>query len=157
MPQMDKRYENWLPVTLSGVRAGEGPAVEEVMAACGLHTEDICARILQNTIVARIGSRIIGTVSLEPVGSSGLLRSLAVLEKFRGRGVAGQLVAAAEKSARQMGIQRLYLLTLTAETFFAGKGFEKLERASAPEGIRDTTEFRDLCPDSAVCLRKIIS
>jgi amino-acid N-acetyltransferase len=154
---MDKRDQKTLPVTLSGVRAGEGPAVEEVIAACGLHTEDISARILRNTIVARIGPRIIGTIALEAVGSSGLLRSLAVLEKFRGRGVAAQLVAAAEKSSRQMGIQTLYLLTLTAETFFTAKGFQKLERSSAPEGIRGTTEFRDLCPDSAVCMRKIIS
>ena len=157
MPQMDKRYEKRLPVTLSGVRAGEGPSVEGVIAACGLHTEDITARILRNTIVARKGPRIIGTVALEAAGSCALLRSLAVLEKFRGQGVADRLMAAVEKSARQMGIRTLYLLTVTAETYFSVRGFETLERSCAPGGIRDTAEFQHLCPDSAVCMRKIIA
>ncbi|KPJ79184.1 MAG: hypothetical protein AMJ54_00445 [Deltaproteobacteria bacterium SG8_13] len=145
-----------MPVTLSGVRAGEGPAVEAVIAGCGLHHADITANILRNTIVARKGPRVVGTVSIEVAGSSGLLRSLAVVEKFRCQGVATQLVAAAEKSARQMRIRTLYLLTLTAEPFFSARGFEKVDRSSAPAEIRDTAEFRSLCPDSAVCMKKSI-
>ena len=117
---MGDRAEKNLPVTISGVRQGEGPAVEEVIASCDLHTEDITAEILRNMIVARKGSRIIGTVGIEVAGGVGLLRSLAVQEKFRGLGVAAQLVASAEKLARQMGIQTLYLLTMTAEDFFSG-------------------------------------
>ena len=157
MPQTDGRNEKRLPVTLSGVRAGEGPGVEKVVAACGLQTEDITASLLRNTLVARKGPRIIGTVALEAAGSSGLLRSLAVLEKFRSQGVGGQLVAAAEKYARQMGIQTLYLLTLTAEQYFLKKGFEPIERSAAPAGIQDTAEFRRLCPANAVCMRKPLS
>ena len=156
MPPIDERIENKLPVTLSGVRAGEGPIVEKVMADCGLQTDDITASLLRHTIVARKGSRIIGTVALEAAGSCGLLRSLAVLESFRGQGVAGRLVAAAEKSARQMGIQTLYLLTLTAEKYFFKNGFESIERSSAPAGMQDTDEFRRLCPASAVCMKKSI-
>ena len=153
---MGEQDEKRLPTTLSGVRAGEGPAVEKVIAESGLPTEDITAKMLRTAIVARKGSRIIGTVALESAGSSGLLRSLAVLEKFRGQGVASQLVAAIEKSARQMGIQTLYLLTLTAEGFFTTRGFERIERQAAPAGIQDTAEFRHLCPDSAVCMKKSI-
>lgn len=154
---MSQRYEKMLPVTLSGVRSGEGPDVEAVIAACGLPTEDITAETLRHTIVARKGHRIIGTVALELSGSGGLLRSLAVLEKFRGQGTGVLLVAAAEKSARQMGIKTLYLLTMTADRFFADRGYEKIERAAAPAGIRDTAEFSRLCPDSAVCMHKSIA
>ena len=154
---MGEKEERRLPVTLSGVRYGEGPAVEEVIASCGLHTEDITAKVLRNTIVARKGSRIIGTVALEAAGSAGLLRSLAVEEKFRCQGVASQLLVAVEKSACQMGIQTLYLLTLTAGDFFSNRGFEKIERASAPVDIQETAEFRQLCPDSAVCMKKSIA
>ena len=157
MPQIDERDEKRLPVTLSGVRAGEGPAVEAVIADCGLHTEDITAKILRNTIVARKGPRIIGTVALEVVDDAGLLRSLAVEEKYRSQGVAAQLVAAAEKAARLQGIKTMYLLTLTAESFFAEKGFDKIERSSAPEGIQETAEFKSLCPDSAACMQKSIA
>ena len=156
MTKLDVRAENRLPVTLSGVRAGEGPAVEKLIADCGLHTEDITVSILRNMIVARKGPRIVGTVALEAAGSCGLLRSLAVLERYRGQGVADRLMAAIEKSARQIGIQTLYLLTLTAESYFLDKGFQKTKRSAAPAGIRDTTEFRNLCPDSAVCMKKSI-
>ncbi len=154
---MSERSEKLLPATLSGVRPGEGPAVTEVIAQCGLHTEDITAELLRNTILARKGPRIIGTVALEVSGSFGLLRSLAVLEKFRGQGVARQLILAAEKSARQMGIHTLYLLTLTAEKYLSRRGFESIERSAAPDGIQDTAEFKSLCPDSAVCMKKSIA
>ncbi len=157
MPQIDKRNEKRLPVTLSGVRAGEGPEVDALIAGCGLHTEDISARILRNTVVARKGPQIIGTVALEVAGDAGLLRSLAVMEKYRHQGVGGQLVAAAEKAARPIGIRTLYLLTMTAESFFAARGFEKIERSSAPDAIRDTAEFRTHCPDTAICMRKSIA
>lgn len=156
MVKLDVRDENRLPVTLSGVRAQEGPAVEKVIAECGLHTEDVAAGILRNTIVARKGPTIIGTVSLEVAGNCGLLRSVAVRERYRRQGVATQLVAAIEKSARQMGLQTLYLLTLTAEKFFTARGFETTERTSAPAGIQGTEEFRRLCPASAVCMKKQI-
>ena len=56
-----------------------------------------------------------------------------------------------------MGIRTLYLLTLTAEVYFSAKSFETVERSVVPHGIRDTAEFRDLCPESAVCMRKIIA
>ena len=56
MPQIDERDEKRLPVTLSGVRAGEGPAVEAVIADCGLHTEDITAKILRNPWSSAVGS-----------------------------------------------------------------------------------------------------
>ena len=153
---MSERIEKSLPVTVSGVRAGEGPAVKELIAGCGLPTADITSETLRSMIVARKGPRIIGTVGLEVSGSFGLLRSLAVLEKFRGQGVANQLLVAAEKSARQRGIRTLYLLTLTAEKYFFDRGYRKVERSSAPDGIRDTAEFRTLCPDSAVCMCKPI-
>lgn len=151
---MSERTEKMLPVTLSGVRSGEGPDVEEVIAACGLPTEDITAKTLRHAIVARKGHRIIGTVALELSGNCGLLRSLAVLEKYRGQGTGALLLAAVEKSARQMGVRTLYLLTMTAEKFFSARGFEKTERSAAPAGIQDTVEFRRLCPAGAVCMKK---
>ena len=154
---MSERTEQMLPVTLSGVRSGEGPAFEDVIAACGLPTEDITAKTLRHAIVARKGHRIIGTVAFELSGNCGLLRSLAVLEKYRGQGTGARLVAAAEKSARQMGVKTLYLLTLTADRFFSARGYEKIERSAAPAGIRDTAEFSRLCPDSAVCMHKSIA
>ena len=154
---MGDRVDKHLAVTLSGVRYAEGSATVDVIAACGLHTEDITAKTLRNTIVARIGPQIIGTVALEVAGSFGLLRSLAVLETYRGQGVGRQLLTAAEKLARQQGLSTLYLLTMTADRFFAANGFETVDRSTAPAGIQETAEFKQLCPDSAICMKKTIA
>jgi amino-acid N-acetyltransferase len=48
----------------------------------------------------------------------------------------------------------LYLLTTTAREFFAGRGYRAIDRADAPERIRGTTEFSDLCPASATAMVK---
>jgi amino-acid N-acetyltransferase len=48
----------------------------------------------------------------------------------------------------------LYLLTTTAREFFADRGYAEVERTEPPEAIRATTEFADLCPSTAACMRK---
>ena len=64
------------------------------------------------------------------------------------------MLAAAETTAGDLGAARLHLLTTTAERFFTGRGFVAADRESAPPAIRQTREFADLCPASAVYLTK---
>jgi amino-acid N-acetyltransferase len=143
-----------LAITLSGVRPGDKDSVKDLLAACGLHTQDLSDEILQHFVVARKGERIIGTAGLEIVGSDALFRSLSVAEDFRKQGVAQKLLTAAQRYAFSQNVDTLYLLTLTAESFFSGKGFQRIDRKTAPQGIRNTVEFSVLCPDTAVCMRK---
>ena len=46
------------------------------------------------------------------------------------------------------------LLTTTAEDFFVRRGYGVVGRDAAPAVVQKTTEFRSLCPDSAVCMMK---
>src|SRR5688572_26790336 len=80
-------------------------------------------------------------VGLEVCGSDALLRSLVVASDHRSRGLGKRMVAHAEDSARTMGLKAIYLLTTTAEPFFASLGYARAEREEAPEGIRQTKEF----------------
>jgi ketosteroid isomerase-like protein len=73
---------------------------------------------------------------------------------MRGKGIAVGLCAEAIHAARERGVRELYLLTATAPGFFEKLGFVRLARAAAPEAIRQTREFRELCPDSSVVMRK---
>lgn len=143
-----------LPLTYSGVRPGEEPDVIRLIADCQLTTQDLSADTLKDFIVCRQGNRIIGVVGLEITKHGALLRSLAVAESDRDRGVGGALVRSAERYARFRGAQTLFLLTMTAAPFFARHHYSVFERSAAPEGIQATNEFKTLCPDSAVCLRK---
>jgi amino-acid N-acetyltransferase len=45
---------------------------------------------------------------------------------------------------------------MTAEGFFAKQGYCRTARDSAPDEIQETTEFRTLCPATAVCMVKQI-
>lgn len=99
---------------------------------------------------------IVGVVALERVGSEALLRSLAVAPEYRKRGFGRELVARAEQSAQRNYIQQLVLLTETAELFFGSLGYSVIDRRAVSEGLRQSAEFRSLCPSSATCMSKTL-
>lgn len=127
--------------------------VENLLARNDLPAEDVRANP-GTFYVARAGDERVGIGGIERYGSDGLLRSVVVEESARGEGVGTEFCEALEAEAREAGIEWLYLLTTTAAGFFAGRGYAEIERDAAPEPVRDTTEFAELCPTSAMCLRK---
>lgn len=102
------------------------------------------------------GAELDGVVGLEPRGAAALLRSLAVRSSLRGSGSGTRLVRAAEAAAGAAGVDELWLLTTTAEEFFRRQGYQVVPRESAPAGLKATSEFRDICPASAVCMMKAL-
>lgn len=105
-------------------------------------------------LVALAAEKLIGVVAVELYDEYGLLRSLAVNNKFRGLNVGKKLVAEAENWSRNNGLKQLYLLTTTAADFFHKLGWKTTERSSAPESIAASTEFASVCPSSAVCMMR---
>ena len=96
----------------------------------------------------------VGLVGLEPLGSDALLRSLVVTAAERGSGTGSALVECAEQYARTRGVASLYLLTTTAEDFFARRGYSRVPRDSAPASIKATPEVAGICPVSSAFMRK---
>lgn len=129
--------------------------VQPLLAAAGLPTDDLDeAPGLRLFGLRRDDGGWIGVVGLQPLDGAALLRSLAVIPAERGRGVGGQLVAAAEAHAAQAGWHDLYLLTTDAAAFFAGLGYAVIARDEAPVAVRRTRQFMQLCPASAQLMRK---
>jgi amino-acid N-acetyltransferase len=126
--------------------------VEALLERTGLPTRDVRAHP-EWFYVGRDGDDRVGIGGIEPYGRVGLLRSVVVEPALRERGYGNALCAALEAEARATGIEELYLLTTTAAGFFAGRGYERLDRADAPGSIRETSEFAELCPATAACLR----
>jgi amino-acid N-acetyltransferase len=91
-------------------------------------------------------------IGLEIKKQNALLRSLAVDADYRNRRIATSLVGEIEDYAKSKEVDTLYLLTMTAEAFFEKCGYRRIARDSAPTEIQETTEFRNLCPASAVCM-----
>jgi amino-acid N-acetyltransferase len=67
------------------------------------------------------------------------------------------LVHYIEEYAISQRVRHLYLLTTTADLFFARTGYQVIPRESAPAPIQETAEFQSICPASAVCMVKDLS
>ena len=98
----------------------------------------------------------LGYGGLEGQGSDRLLRSVVVVSDRRGVGIGPAMVAALEQKARELGVQRLHLLTTTAAPFFRTMGYVAADRSSAPSTIAGSREFTSLCPASAAYLVKAL-
>lgn len=105
-----------------------------------------------NLLVAVEHGRIVGSAALELYGDAALLRSVAVDQALRGRGLALSLTRAALDRARANGVRDVYLLTETAADFFARLGFRRIPRADAEPAVGRSVEFTTACPASATCM-----
>jgi len=130
------------------------PRIKQLLVLCELPQEDITSEHLHHFLILKEKREIIGVVGVEVLGRFGLLRSLAVHPKWRHRGFGLHLIERAEEYAASLRIEALYLLTMTAEGFFARRGYQRVERTSVPARVQATAEFRSLCPVTAVCLVK---
>ena len=128
--------------------------IAELLTAGGLHREDIVIDRLKHFLLAWDEARLIGVVGLEIQESCALLRSLTVAGDYRNQGIASQLVNRIENHAVALELDELFLLTMTAESFFVKRGYRQIIRDSAPAGIQATSEFQNLCPASATCMVK---
>lgn len=128
-----------------------------LLRSAKLPTEDITERHCDDFFFLGPASSPDGLVGLELFGDVGLLRSLVVLDAFRGTGAGSQLLSHAEAHAGEQGVTRLYLLTTTAEDFFAKRGYTRAARDSAPQAIRATREFSGICPASSAFMVKTLS
>lgn len=111
---------------------------------------------LDNFWVAIVGDVVVGVAGLEIYGNYGLLRSVAVEPQHRGLGLAGKLVDEIISVATVKKLTDLYLLTETAAGYFKNKGFEQINRELVVEEIKTSSEFKSVCPASAIVMKKHI-
>ncbi len=102
---------------------------------------------------AAMADTVVGVVGLELYQKQALLRSLAVVDEYRSRAVGKYLYEAVVQYAQQQQVEELYLLTNTAEAYFARHGFEKTDRSQVPETIQQTQQFQGVCPSSATVMK----
>lgn len=129
-------------------------AVVAMLANARLPTEDLTEAHCEHFFYTGSGGFPNAMVGLELYGDVALLRSLVVGESRRGHGDGSRLLAHAESHARAQGVRCLYLLTTTAEHFFAKRGYQRASRDAAPAAIRATGEFSGICPASSAFMAK---
>ncbi len=142
---------------MSIVRKPSEIAVKKLLEAAQLPIVDITPEHMEHFFGAWEGSCLAGVVGMEPLGTTALLRSLAITALKRGSGLGSALLAQVEKYAMEQGVRSMFLLTTTAESYFEKRGYSRISREDAPEAIRNTVEFTSLCPGSAVFMVKHMS
>jgi amino-acid N-acetyltransferase len=87
---------------------------------------------LQSFTVAEIDGRVVGCGALQIIWSDlAEIKSLAVEEVHRAKGVGKAIVIAAVEQAKQLGVARIFALTLEPD-FFVKMGFEIIDTDSLP-------------------------
>jgi amino-acid N-acetyltransferase len=127
-----------------------------ILEVAGLPALDLTVSHLQHFFYTGTNDAPTGIIGLELFGSDALLRSLAVEPAARDSGLGSALVAHAEGYARSQGVKTMYLLTTTAEEFFALRGYRRIARSVVSTTIQGTREFTQLCPDSSSLMTKAL-
>lgn len=143
---------------IEAARAHDLDAITRLLRDAQLPSDDLDEPTLAHFLVLRgaDSAKVGGVVGFEPFGVVALLRSLVVAPAQRGAGHGEALVSAVEARAHRFGVAGLYLLTTTADAFFARIGYAKIARDTAPAALQSTREFAALCPASAICMHKAL-
>lgn len=138
-------------MTFRSASARDWSAIEELLISCAL-PPDGAREHLMDFVVCEGSGGLVGCAGAEVYGNAALLRSVAVRDAARGSGVGGALVDAVLDRLKARKVKIVALLTTTADTYFARKGFGVVDRAILPAALRASAEFKGACPASAISM-----
>lgn len=138
---------------MSKARVSQLDRVIALLAGDDLPHGDVRGKPEAFFVIEREGT-VIGAGGLEVFGSDALLRSVIVEQGHRGEGLGSALCDELEAFAHRSAIEAVYLLTTTAAAFFADRGYEVVDRRTAPDAVQETVLFAEACPADATCMRK---
>lgn len=95
---------------------------------------------------------LVGFGGVEGAGPDQLLRLVVVTPGVRGRGVGHVVVQRLVEQARSKGAERLWLLTTEADQFFAELGWSEVPRDRAPDAVRASRLYNEICPATAALM-----
>ena len=113
------------------------PAIAEILQSCGLASDDLDP-----------------SLATEAYGDTVVVRSVAVLQPYRDRGIATHMVSAALMRARANGCARAVLLSADCPNYFARYGFSLISAERLPPAVRPPRGFRrqqDTLPPCMCC------
>ena len=97
---------------------------------------------------------LIGFIGIEQgTDHVALLRSLVVVPSARGRGWGAVIAHWALNHLAERGVSDIWLMTTNTEWLASRLGFVRVARDAAPEAIRNSEQFSELCPLSAVLMQ----
>ncbi|MGV3558597.1 arsenic resistance N-acetyltransferase ArsN2 [Larkinella arboricola] len=144
-----------MDIAIENARPEDRETVVALLQQADLLTDDLPTD-LADFVLAKAPDGYVGVAGLERFGPVALLRSVAVEADHQGQQIAARLVEQLLERAKRAGVKELYLITTTADRYFARHGFQPVDRQTVPVTIRQTPQFGGLCPASAVVMKRVI-
>ena len=144
------------PLDIGPAQVDEREAVLALLTQHHLPTDGLDAH-WETIYVLREAGQVVGCAGLEVYEEGALLRSVAIDDQHRGRGLGQVATRAAIAEAGRLELPALYLLTTTADGFVPKFGFERIGRTDVPASVQQSIEFTSACPASAVVMRKSLT
>ena len=138
-------------IIISGAREADIPVIKRLLLANKLPTEGVSDH-WKTFIVARDDAAVVGCGGAEAYKNAALIRSVAVAGSHRRRGIGRRIVRQLLDRLASRGLREFYLLTTTAQAYFAKRGFKPIDRDEIPPQLLASAEFKGACPDTAVCM-----
>lgn len=144
------RPATFLPAmaTIRPTTPADHAGIHALLASANLPVEGVDAPHTHSWVAMKDG-RLAGVIALEVYSDAGFLRSVAVAPNFQNQGIGTALVRHLLTESVGLGVQTLYLLTLTAEQWFPRFGFRLVPQGDVDPRVRQSPEFRGVCPESA--------
>lgn len=131
------------------------PDMLDLLQAAKLPTQGIEENLINFVLAMEMdenGEMLVGCAGLEIHGSAGLLRSVAIDEKYRSEGIGAKLIEGIIELAQHKDLTSVSLLTETAQDYFPKFGFISVPRSELPVSLWESAEFKGACPDTAVAM-----
>jgi amino-acid N-acetyltransferase len=135
---------------------GDLDGIKRLLVGSLLPSRDVGAAN-QRFIVACENGRLIGCAGLQVAGRDGLVRSMAVHWTRRNAGLGSRLHERLLFEAVQADVRTLYVVTTTAEDFFAGHGFKKIAASAVPAELQASEEFTAFVPGGSTVMSRAVS
>ncbi|GAB4044382.1 arsenic resistance N-acetyltransferase ArsN2 [Spirosoma litoris] len=145
-----------MAIHITAAQSADKGAIVALLAQAQLLTEDLPTD-LPDFVIAKEESNLVGVAGLERFGPVGLLRSVVVDPQYQGKQIAAQLVGRLLETAQASNLEEVYLITTTADRYFERYGFQPINRQEVPAVIQKTQQFSNLCPSSAIVMKRALS
>ncbi|KAA3617783.1 MAG: GNAT family N-acetyltransferase [Calditrichaeota bacterium] len=127
------------------------PEIKKLLKDNDLPVADLTNEI--DFYIIKENSQVIAAGGLEHAGDYAILRSVVINDIYKGKGLGNDLTRLLIEKAKEENYTALFLLTMTAENYFPRFGFTRIARESAPDSIKNSSEFTTVCPDSAIVMK----
>lgn len=146
------KEKNQMKLTIRKASSDDIKNIVELLGEYNLPTQDVGVSDIR-FYVSKEGEELIACLGIEMFEDNALLRSVAIKRRNAHQGLGTELIKFILTESRELNIQALFLLTETAAPFFEKIGFFVVERNDVPLSIQSSTEFTELCAESATCMK----